>query len=395
MNFFDYFMLTAAYVLIEANNNMNQYHEYSLEDFVLDARFQEWVRYRRTHDVTFWEQYQKENPAQAGEMTRAQTLLQSVYKNYETHLDDNEIDFEIQELLSKVRATKTDPFSEEIKNPESESTFNIFSRNLIFRAAATIVMILGLGWLYQHNQVTQSSYDRLTDGKSLKEEKNETKSSKIISLSDGSQITLTPNSKISFPEKFLVEKREVYLSGQAFFHVSKDPKRPFLVYANALVTKVLGTSFTINAQNLAIKTTVEVKEGKVSVFRQADFTDSKNQKALQSKGMVLTANQKMVYENETSNMLKTISDNPEIVSTVSSTTFNFINTPASEVLTDMENAYQVDIIFDKELLRGCPVTASLSKQSMIEKLDIICEVIEARYEMLDGKIVVYSRGCRN
>ncbi len=94
--------------------------------------------------------------------------------------------------------------------------------------------MLGLGLLYQNNQTAQSSYDKLTAGRSLQEEKNETKSSKKISLSDGSEITLFPNSKISFPEKFLIEKREVYLSGQAFFHVSKDPKRPFLVYANSI-----------------------------------------------------------------------------------------------------------------------------------------------------------------
>lgn len=387
-------MLTAAYVLIEANNNMNQYQEYSLEDFVLDASFQEWVRYRRDDDDAFWKQYKQDNPAQVDEITGAQTLLQSVYKNYETHLDDNEIDFEIQELLSKVRATKINTIQEEAEKSSLNKSANIFSRNSIFRAAATIVVMLGLGWLYQQNQTTQSSYDKLTAGKSLREEKNETKSSKLISLSDGSQITLFPQSKISFPENFLVEKREVYLSGQAFFHVSKDAKRPFLVYANSLVTKVLGTSFTINAQNQALNTTVEVKEGKVSVFRQADFTDVKNQKVLQSKGMVLTANQKMVYECETRNMLKTISDNPEIISTVN-TTFDFVNTPASDVLIDLEDAYQVDIIFDKELLRGCPVTASLSKQPLMEKLNIICEVIEARYEMLDGKIVVYSKGCKN
>lgn len=374
---------------------MNQYHEYSIEDFVLDARFQEWVRYRRDQDVTFWEQYQKENPVQAEEISRAQTLLQSVYKNYETHLDDNEIDFEIQELLSKVRATKINTINEEPEKVSLTKSTNIFSRNSIFWAAATIVLMLGLGWLYQRNQITQSSYDKLTAGKSLREEINETKSSKLISLSDGSQITLFPQSKISFPENFLTEKREVYLSGQAFFHVSKDPKRPFLVYANLLVTKVLGTSFTINAQKQALKTTVEVKEGKVSVFRQADFTDAKNHKALQSKGMVLTANQKMEYESETRNMLKTISDHPEVVSMQSVTSFDFVNTPASDVLSDLEDAYQVDIIFDKELLRSCPVTASLSKQSLIEKLDIICEVIEARYELLDGKIVVYSKGCKN
>lgn len=217
-----------------------------------------------------------------------------------------------------------------------------------------------------------------------------------MALSDGSKLILKPDSKISFPEKFLAEKREVYLSGEAFFQVSKDPKRPFLVYANELVTKVLGTSFAINARNAHNKTTVEVTEGKVSVFRQTDFSETKNPKALQSKGMVLTANQKMVYEDESSNMLKTLRDKPEVViSNEKPKTFDFVNIPASTVLNDLKDAYQVDIIFDKDLLNDCPVTASLTRQSLFEKLDIICEVIEAHYEMLDGRIVVYSKGCKN
>ncbi|MDQ6481406.1 FecR family protein [Dyadobacter sp. LHD-138] len=374
---------------------MNQYQEYSLEDFVLDARFQNWVRYKRDADNTFWENYLIHNPAQKQEIARAQALLESVYVHYETHLDESEIDFEIQELLSKVRSEKETAFAAVPETKSLASTRNIFSRSSVFWAAATVVMMLSLGWVYQRNRISDSNYERLTAGKPLHEEENETKTNKIITLSDGSKVTMFPHSKISFPEKFLVEKREVYLSGEASFEVSKDPKRPFLVYANELVTKVLGTSFTINAKDAALKTTVEVKEGKVSVFRQKDFTETKDQKVLKSKGMVLTANQKMVYERETTNMSKTIRDTPEVVDGDDAATFDFVNAPASQVLDDLEDAYQVDIIFDKDLLRDCPVTASLTRQSLFQKLDIICEVIEARYEMLDGQIIVYSKGCKN
>lgn len=374
---------------------MNQYQEYSLEDFVLDARFQNWVRYKRDADNTFWENYLIHNPAQTQEIARAQALLESVYVHYETHLDESEIDFEIQELLSKVRNEKETAFTAVSETKSLTSTRTIFSRSSVFWAAATVVMMLSLGWVYQRNRISDSNYERLTAGKPLHEEENETKTNKIITLSDGSKVTMFPHSKISFPEKFLVEKREVYLSGEASFEVSKDPKRPFLVYANELVTKVLGTSFTINAKDAALKTTVEVKEGKVSVFRQKDFTETKDQKVLKSKGMVLTANQKMVYERETTNMSKTIRDTPEVVDGDDAATFDFVNAPASQVLSDLEDAYQVDIIFDKDLLRGCPVTASLTRQSLFQKLDIICEVIEARYEMLDGQIIVYSKGCKN
>jgi len=374
---------------------MNQYQEYSLEDFVLDARFQHWVRYKHDAEITFWQTYLQNNPGQSQEIARAQSLLESVYNHYESHIDDSEIDFEIQALLTKVRTAKENTLSAEFEIPAVSLTQHIFTRNFIFRAAASIILLLSLAWLYQRNQLNKSDYERLTVEKYLHEEKNDSKNNKVITLSDGSKIILAPYSKISFPDKFLLEKREVYLSGEATFEVSKDPKRPFLVYANQLVTKVLGTSFTINARNAASKTTVEVKEGKVSVFRQTDFSEIKDHNALKTKGMVLTANQKVVYEKETANMLKTISDRPEIVPGEESNTFNFTNAPASSVLGELEEAYQVDIIYDKDLLRDCPVTASLTHQSLFEKLDIICEVIEARYEMLDGKIVVYSKGCKN
>jgi len=370
---------------------MNRYQEYSLEDFVLDAQFQNWVRYKRENDVTFWENFVQSNVSQSQDIMRARTLLESVYVHYESHIDDSEIDFEIQELLSKVRNSNDEVITAEAAIPVR----TIFGRNPIFWAAATIVLMLGLGWLYQYNIKSLTDYERLTRGKSLHEEQNESNANKLITLTDGSQVTLTPKAKISFSEKFTIEKREVYLSGKASFHVSKDAKRPFFVYANQLVTKVLGTTFTIVARDAAKKTSVEVEEGKVSVFRENDFTDAKNQKALQSKGMVLTANQKVVYERESANMIKTISDAPQVIAGENVMSFNFVNTPASEVLTDLENAYQVEIIFDKDILRGCPITASLTNQSLYKKLDIICEVIEARYEMLDGQIIVYSKGCKN
>jgi len=385
-------MLTAAYVYVEANNNMNQYKEYSLEDFVLDASFQRWVRYDRLSESDFWQSYLKDNPVQEQDIMQAKALLNSVYRHYDSEIDDSEIDLEIQELLSKVRNTK-------VENKVVPNYFfgsNIFKRTSLFWAAASVIMVIGLGWLFVHFQHPESNYELLTNGRSLVEEENNTGASKILMLSDGSKIVLQPNSRVSYPQHFLADKREIYLSGEASFEISKDHKRPFLVYANELVTKVLGTSFTVKARAASQNTTVEVEEGKVSVFRQVDFANDKNHNTLNSKGLVLTANQKIVFEHKNSDMLKTIRDTPEIVpSDVSPRTFDFINAPASVVLSDLKSAYQIDIIFDKDLLSQCPVTALLTRQTLFEKLDIICEVIEAQYEIIDGQIVVYSKGCKN
>lgn len=372
---------------------MNQYKEYSLEDFVLDARFQSWVRYKHDEENNFWETYQIDNPSQLQDITGARVLLESVYSHYESHLDESEIDFEIQSLLNKVRASKENSF---VDKAETENNrLSVFSKTSIFWAAASIVILLGISYVYQHNKITDHNYEKLTAGKTLHEEQNDSETTRIIQLSDSSRITLYPHSKVSFPEPFAGGKREIYLSGAAGFQVSKDPKRPFFVFANDLVTKVLGTSFTVNASDISKKTTVEVSEGKVSVFLQKDLLDTKGKKTGQPKGMVLTANQRMVYERETTNMVKTLRANPGIVTGKKEPEFEFSNTPASEVFEDLETAYQVEIIFDKDVLQDCPVTASLRGLSLFKKLDIICEVIEARYEMLDGQIIVYSKGCKN
>ena len=78
-------------------------------------------------------------------------------------------------------------------------------------------------------------------------------------------------------------------------------------------------------------------------------------------------------------------------------TSNFIyrNTSVKDVLTDIENAYQVDIIFDAEMLAECTFTATLSNQPLLEKISIICEAIEAKYEVLDGQVIIYGKNCLN
>jgi transmembrane sensor len=381
---------------------MDQYQEYTLEDFVLDARFQGWVRYQEATDAVFWQQYIDENPAQTGDIQSACKLLGSVYRHYRTEIDEVEIDLEIQGLLERVRSEKRRLSLEDGNGPEaigeSGSVVPLGRRwysGIWARVAACAVLAIGLGWVGWQYYCINCGYNGLVSGKELVERVNTSGKQQVIQLTDGTQVVLYPQSRLSFAETFPADQRTVYLSGDAYFQVAKDPKRPFLVHTTDLVTKVLGTSFFVRAKDALDKTLVEVREGKVSVFKQQDFTARRNAQARTPNGMVLTPNQKLIFEHASSEMRRTLSDNPEIVPSDNPKTFEFINTPASSVLTDIEEAYQIDIIFDRDVMKGCPVTASLGGQPMFSKLSILCEVIEARYEVLDGKIVIYSKGCKS
>ena len=93
-----------------------------------------------------------------------------------------------------------------------------------------------------------------------------------MTLQDGSTVILEPGGEFRYNEKFL-NPREVYLSGDAFFEVTKDASRPFLVYANEITTKVLGTSFRIKANQGEKEIVVAVKTGKVSVMANSVSND--------------------------------------------------------------------------------------------------------------------------
>ena len=404
---------------------MDQYQEYTLEDFVLDARFQGWVRYREAADAVFWQQYLDENPAQADDIQSARKLLDSVYRHYRTDIDEAEIDLEIQGLLERVRAQKRQTGGWRMEEGKRgggagmESGVVIESEvnesgivngsgvvrkmpsgrpwyaDIWVKVAACAVLAIGLGWVGWQYYRSNNGYNGLVSGKELVEKVNTSGKQQVIQLTDGTQVVLYPQSRLSFAETFPADQRTVYLSGDAYFQVAKDPKRPFLVHTTDLVTKVLGTSFFVRARDTSDKTLVEVREGKVSVFKQKEFAARRSVQSKMPNGMVLTPNQKLIFEHASSEMRRTLSDNPEIVPSDHPKTFEFVNAPASSVLTDIEEAYQIDIIFDRDVMKGCPVTASLAGQPMFSKLSILCEVIEARYEVLDGKIVIYSKGCKS
>ncbi|WP_183573861.1 FecR family protein [Mucilaginibacter sp. X5P1] len=88
---------------------------------------------------------------------------------------------------------------------------------------------------------------------------------KIIQLTDGTKIWLSPSSSLKYPDQFNGKLREVKLEGEAFFEVAKDKTHPFIIHSGQMDTRVVGTSFMINAFKEQAKYTVTVVTGIVKV----------------------------------------------------------------------------------------------------------------------------------
>ncbi len=87
-----------------------------------------------------------------------------------------------------------------------------------------------------------------------------------VTLEDGTIVHLNYNTKLKFPAHFASDSRTVYLEGEAYFKVSKENGRPFMVVTNDAVVKEYGTEFSVSTNKRGC-TEVALVEGKISVLK--------------------------------------------------------------------------------------------------------------------------------
>ncbi len=362
---------------------MNKYNDFTVEDFVLDKYFRQWALGELPETDTFWQEFQLMHLDKMKPIEQARTITKSLEIYHETISD--------AELRERVRAILAAIELEEIPK------LSFFRQNW-FRMAASVALLITVGlWFFNKNttisppSVSEAISAQIIDIQNVLADTT-------IRFSDGSTAVLKRGGSLRYDKNFSSTERAVtLLSGEAFFEVTKNPNKPFLVYANELVTKVLGTSFTVKAFKDNKEVTVEVKTGKVSVFSQRDAAQIAQAATPTLKGLVLTPNQKIIFNRADEKLTKTLVEKPEIVVSESikqTFKFDFEDTPVNEVFRILKEAYSINIVYDEALLRDCPITAVLEDQPLYDKMSIICEAINAKYQVLDGQIVVLSRGCK-
>ncbi|GAB3996630.1 FecR family protein [Spirosoma daeguense] len=308
--------------------------------------------------------------------------------------------FNIEDGLEKVYKNIENP-SNEIKESELNSKRNNLFFYLQWAAAAAIFLTFAwLGWS-RFNKPSFVTYGELVKNTKAQtgeiyEKENLTAKPILINLPDKSSVILQPKSKICYsPKSYNKTKREIILAGEAFFEVQKNSKIPFFVYANELITKVLGTSFSIKTQPAKSEIEVVVKTGKVAVFLQYDRKKNQKLESNTLDGYILKPNEKVKINRNNYKIDKpTHVDQSKLTLPIQRLSFNFDDTPAIDVFKDLEKAYNIQIVYNKEKLAHCKLTAHLSDEPLAEKIELICTALEATYRKTDNQITLISNGCR-
>jgi ferric-dicitrate binding protein FerR (iron transport regulator) len=356
-----------------------KYAQYTVEDFVKDEQFIEWAKYGRSDEESIWLDITKDSPRQAEMIANARQIVLQLSEVHKANVDELEV-ASIWEGIENALPNENKPVSKPLW----------FSR-VLFPVAASVLFILGIGW-WQYQRTTSAQnglYTKLIEEVKLpvSEIVNTTGQPMTVNLSDGSKVILEKDSRLSYVNNFDGPSRDVFLSGAAFFNVTKNPRKPFIVYANEVVTKVLGTSFSVNAFEENKQVVVSVKTGKVSVSTNGSAVSV-------SKNLTLIPNQRAIFFREKEKLIRALVEQPQVVITQEELMqFTFTNAPVSSIFEALQKAYGVEIQFDKALLSGCHLTTSLSNETLFERLDVICEAIEATYEVVDGQVVVSGQKC--
>lgn len=367
-----------------------QYNDALYQQLLEDQRFVRWATGEAPQDDEHWKNWAREDSSRLDTMELARQTLLAI-QGGPVDLSQADIDYQIQRALytAKQREIQTHiPVGREHRL----ARFN-------WVAAASLLLLLGFGWSGYLNRTTltrslsvkktQPTTDPLLVSNRLQCVANTDRPARHVLLPDGSSVVLYRNSQVSYAFAFNGPRREVYLSGEAFFEVTKDPAKPFFVYADGLVTKVLGTSFTVKAHQQAEQVIVAVRTGKVAVFAQADPTADAIRTNLELTGLVLTPNQQATFERTNAHLSRTETDAP-----TGQPSFEFRATPAADVFAALEKAYGVTIRFDRDVMAHCSLSATLGDEPLQQKLQWICTILEATYQVKDQQISITGKPCQ-
>ncbi len=231
------------------------------------------------------------------------------------------------------------------------------------------VVSSGNYWFFGKHHVatitTMVMYDTLTTGYGEQKE---------IMLADGTVVNLNAGSQLIFPNKFSKDIREVYLFGEAFFHVAPDSLHQFIVHSPDAMTEVLGTSFNIKDYVKDDYSVITVMTGKVNVISNGRTID-------------LLAGEQLYMMDKASDFNKQMVD-ADKYSQWRRGELYLDQTPIFEVVKILHRQYGVDILLKCD--SAVTISGRHDNKNLEAVLESICFTTKMKYTKDNNEIILYK-----
>ncbi|WP_126973576.1 FecR family protein [Gynurincola endophyticus] len=266
--------------------------------------------------------------------------------------------------------------------------------------AAGLLLLPVTGWLFY--QLNTSAVTHVQNDLSIAKINviNNGEYLKLITLSDGSVVTLEKGASISYDSVFSSRERRVFLNeGRVLFAVAGNPEHPFVVQTKDITTTALGTEFYVDHKVKEEKILVQLLEGKVALRSENEkvimteillkpgqqcFIDQRTMEATLSNFKVITLNTE--EQKNTPKHAKTA------VKKVTPIAWDYYKKPLDQLLDELSGYYQFNIEYNKDIMHQVHFTGNLMKADSLRKnIAIVCIASGLEFEYLEGKLIIRKK----
>jgi len=334
---------------------MEKYLYYGLEDFIADDAFRKWVISPTEMSAKEWDQFLSRHPEKKALTEQAALIVRS-----------------LEPIDEKISEDRLQGIWHRIMKDRKPSRVHIVTGFARYAAVFIVAFLLGFG-VYHLSKPDSDYTETYTEVNVPYGERSQ------ITLYDGTKIWLNSGTTLKFPLVFHANQRKVFVTGEAFFDVSKNKKRPFIVRAGQMNIKVLGTRFNVCAypDDQELYTTLE----KGKILASNTITGEKVQLRpgdqatlhLETKKITVQTVDTELYTSWKENMLR------------------FENAKFAEVVKKIERWYDVKIDVDKAIDPDRRYTMTIKTESLREMLRLLSLTTPIKYEIKEDQVFIQKQ----
>lgn len=367
---------------MQENRSMRQ-QSYSVDDLIQDESFQEWVFSPNGENVKYWREFVTRFPMQGNNVEEAREFLLAM--KFENRAPrqlvrrmKNTLNARIDQYESLRRSASLPK-----KRTLTIKTEKHVSRRMFYGIAASLLLVSVFAAYFIGQQGMSGG---LLNALTFEKQRTPQGKQRQVILADGTHVWLNAGSELRYPKDFSKKQiREVYLEGEAFFDVTENRSKPFIVHASGLDIRVLGTSFNVRsyAGDPVVETTLV--RGKVTIASTAE--DSINQ-------VTLLPNQHASFSKDSKAIaLEEVSNTEDYIGWKSGWMI-FDDKPFSYIRETLERWYNVRIIIEDENSLSCTFSAKFKDKTLKEVLEIFKNTESIDYRIDGDQVFINGKLCQ-
>ncbi|WP_020529046.1 FecR family protein [Flexithrix dorotheae] len=334
--------------------------EKHVDQLIEHPQFQQWVKNPDSQSDKYWEEWMGDNPERVEAVDLAKKVLLSI-----SFKEENMVEREVDVLWNKIKVGVQEPYPVHVKTSSNPLWWK-------YAAAITAILVCAFAYLV----FIQNEKEENKTAVVYLEKTNQLGQKATIFLGDGTVIKLNSGSTLKYPKVFNNDERVVYLEGEAFFEVAKNPKKPFTVISGKIRTKVLGTSFNVRAYPEDNKVQVAVLSGKVGV------------KVPSKESLVLLPNESAIY-NKSESEVKHAKVDMEKELAWKDNIIYFKNADFEEIRNVLERWYGVNFLLKKDVKIEYDFTGKFENRSLESVLEGISFSLDFQFEIDKDTVVIF------